>query len=103
MDANAAGWWVTPFLTGALGVIAAYFGVKFDLRKSANQEFIKKRIAIYDTAAPLLNEILCFYLCSGSWRSLSPDKILENKRTLALLWQIMSDGITFGIPESANR
>jgi len=41
MDAGAPGWWATPFLTGALGVILAYIGVRFDLRKTTNQELIK--------------------------------------------------------------
>jgi hypothetical protein len=82
MDPNAPQWWATPFLTGALGVVAAYFGIKFDLRKSANQELIKKRLVVYDQTAPRLNEILCFYFCIGSWRSLDPQKILDNKRSL---------------------
>jgi hypothetical protein len=82
MSADAPWWWATPFFSGALGVVAAYIGIRFDLKKSINQEVIKKRLAIFDKTAPLLNDIFCFQMCIGRWRSLSPTQMLENKRAL---------------------
>ena len=72
----------TPAITGAIGVIGAYIAIRFDARKTVNQELIKKRIAIYDNVVPRLNELLCFFLSRGSWKSLSPPLMIERKREL---------------------
>ncbi len=72
----------TPMLTGAIGIVAAYIAIRFDARKSVNQELIKKRISVYDSVAPKLNELLCFFLSRGSWKSLNPPLIIQRKREL---------------------
>lgn len=78
-------WWtalVAPVLTGMLGVGAGYLAIRFDLRKSTNQELIKKRIALYDDVAPRLNDIFCFFLSVGPWKDLPPPLIIQKKREL---------------------
>lgn len=72
----------TPMLTGAIGIVAAFIAIRFDARKNVNQELIKKRISVYDSLAPKLNELLCFFLSRGSWKSLNPPLMIQRKREL---------------------
>lgn len=69
-------------LTGAIGIIVAFVTIRWDARKTANQELIKKRIEIYDSVAPKLNELLCFFLSRGAWKTLQPPLIIQRKREL---------------------
>jgi hypothetical protein len=69
-------------LTGAIGIVAAFIAIRFDARKNVNQELIKKRISVYDSLAPKLNELLCFFLSRGSWKSLNPPLMIQRKREL---------------------
>jgi hypothetical protein len=71
---------VTPLLSGAIGIIAAFIAIRFDARKTVNQELIKKRISVYDAVAPKLNE--CFFLSRGPWKSLTPPLMVQRKREL---------------------
>ncbi len=88
MPAAASGvpWWWTavavPFLSAGLAVLGAWVAVGFDRRKSANQELIKKRIAIYDDVVPKINDLLCYFNCIGDWRSLNPEQLIDHKRKL---------------------
>jgi hypothetical protein len=73
---------VTPLLSGAIGIVAAFFAIRFESRKTTNQELIKKRILVYDAIAPKLNDLLCFFLSRGPWKSLSPPLMIQRKREL---------------------
>ena len=73
---------VTPLLSGAIGIVAAFFAIRFEARKTTNQELIKKRILVYDTIAPKVNELLCFFLSRGPWKSLPPPLMIQRKREL---------------------
>ena len=78
-------WWsaiASPLLTGALGAVAAYLAIRFDTRKTLNQELIKKRIDLYDEVAPRLNDLLCSFLAVGQWKTLPPPIVLQRKRDL---------------------
>ncbi len=78
-------WWsaaVAPLLTGAFGAVAGYMAIRFDIRKTSNQELIKKRIDLYDRIAPKLNDLLCSFLAVGQWRTLPPPVVLQRKREL---------------------
>jgi hypothetical protein len=72
----------TPLISGVVGIIAAFVAIRFDARKTVNQELIKKRISIYDVVAPKLNDILCFFLSRGAWKSLTPPLMIQRKREL---------------------
>lgn|GEM_PF-2426125 len=83
-------WWWTglfapllaPLLTGAFGVLATYAAVRFDMRKTANAELTRRRLAIYDEVAPKLNDLLCFFCLIGGWRDIAPTLALQRKREL---------------------
>jgi len=88
---------VTPLLSGAIGIIAAFVAVRFDARKAVNQELIKKRIAIYDAIAPKLNDLLCFFLSRGPWKSLIPPLMIQRKReldqTMYVYWHLFTQAV----------
>ena len=73
---------VTPLLSGIVAVICAFVTIRFDTRKTINQELIKKRILIYDSAVPKLNDLLCFFLSRGAWKALNPPLMIQRKREL---------------------
>jgi hypothetical protein len=67
------------FLTPlAVGVVGWFISRQL----ATNQELIKKRIQIYDSVAPLLNDIYCHFRCIGDFRSISPPEIVNHKRVL---------------------
>jgi hypothetical protein len=47
-----------------------------------NQKIIEKRIDIYDSIVPKLNDLLCFYCYIGNWKEQDPDNIIELKRDI---------------------
>lgn len=71
-----------PVLTFSFGLIASYFAISFDLRKARNQELVKKRLQIYDTLAPMLNDLLCHITCRGNWKEITPQLAISHKRML---------------------
>ena len=64
----------------ALPVALILIGLKFERRKVANQELVRKRIAVYDHVAFRLNDILCFYKAVGGWAGMDPDTVIQAKR-----------------------
>ena len=78
-------WWTTflvPAVSALLAVAGAWVAIAFDRRKSTNQELIKKRIEVFDYMAPKLNDLLCFAVSVGSWRTLTPTSVITHKREL---------------------
>src|SRR5882672_4191993 len=85
-------WWlgavVAPLLTSLLGLGVGYFGLRLDIRRTTNQELIKKRLEVYEKTVPLLDDSLCFFLSVGSWKTLEPLKFVDGKRDLDRLFNI---------------
>lgn len=48
----------------------------------SNQKLIEKRIAVYDSVAPQLNLLLCFFTWVGYWKEISPQNAIQAKRDL---------------------
>ena len=64
----------------ALPVALILIGLKFERRKVANQELVRKRIAVYDHVAFRLNDMLCFHSAVGDWAKMNPDTVVAAKR-----------------------
>lgn len=47
---------------------------------SVGETLMGKRMEIYDSIAPLLNDIYCFLVCVGHWKEISPKSLVERKR-----------------------
>lgn len=84
-------WWaaaIAPVVTALFTILGAWIAISFDRRKAVNQELIKKRIEVFDDMAPKLNEILCFIMCLGDWRALTPPVVLQRKRELDRIFHV---------------
>ena len=79
---NAVPWWANSLLSTMLAVMVAWLAISFDRRKTVNQELIRKRIAIYDQMAPMLNDLFCFFRSVGAWNNLTPPVMIDHKRAL---------------------
>jgi hypothetical protein len=85
---NAVPWWASSLLSAALALGVAWVAIAFDRRKTVNQELIRKRIAIYEQMAPLLNDLFCFFRSVGAWKALTPPDMIAHKRTLDRLFHL---------------
>jgi hypothetical protein len=47
-----------------------------------NNKIIEKRIDVYDSIVPKLNDLMCFYCYIGNWKEKDPDSIIDLKRSL---------------------
>jgi hypothetical protein len=63
-------------------VAVVFLGLRLDASRTINQELVKKRLAIYDSVAPRINDIFVFYQGIGHWAELNPSKVIENKRVI---------------------
>jgi len=75
-------WWANSMLTTLLAIVVAWVVIAFDRRKTVNQELIRKRIQVYDEMAPMLNDIVCFFLYVGDFKSLPPATLIAHERNL---------------------
>ncbi|MGU7771911.1 hypothetical protein ACV229_17295 [Burkholderia sp. MR1-5-21] len=71
-----------PLSVAGLGWFISRRLKQLELVQWTNQKLIEKRLALYDTVAPLLNELLCFYTWIGHWKDISPDDVIRAKRDL---------------------
>ncbi|AOJ83077.1 MULTISPECIES: hypothetical protein [Burkholderia] len=73
---------LTPLSVAAFGWLVSHRLKQLELVQWTNQKLIEKRLAVYDTVAPLLNRLLCFYTWVGPWKDISPDDVIRTKREL---------------------
>lgn len=73
---------ITPIVVGVLVWKLNEAIKRFEHRQWRNQKLIEKRLEIYDKIAPQLNDLLCYFTFIGCWKTLTPDKVVEMKRTL---------------------
>lgn len=81
---------IAKLVVGALTPILIFvYGQKFTSEREKAAEaveqyaqVIKKRVELWDKLAIGLNDIYCYYLYVGHWKSLSPNDIVSRKRDL---------------------
>lgn len=73
---------LTPLSVAVLGWMISRNLKRLDLAQWRNQKLIEKRLTIYDSVAPQLNLLLCFYTWVGDWKSVSPETVIQTKRDL---------------------
>ncbi|MBO2961544.1 hypothetical protein [Burkholderia pseudomallei] len=73
---------LTPVSVAGFGWLVSHRLKQLELVQWTNQKLIEKRLALYDTIAPLLNRLLCFYTWVGPWKDISPDDVIRAKREL---------------------
>lgn len=73
---------LTPLTVAGIGWFFSRSLKRFELIQWSNQKLIEKRLVIYDSVAPLLNNLLCFYTWVGHWKDISPADVIKAKRDL---------------------
>ena len=72
----------TPILVAFLLFYFNRVFKRYERAQWTNQKITEKRIEIYDTVAPKLNDLFCFFCFIGNWKEISPKRIIELKRWL---------------------
>jgi len=73
---------LTPVLLVLLGIVVQRAIKQFEHQQWRSQKLIEKRIQIYDSLAPQLNLIFCYYTYVGPWRDVKPPEIVKAKREI---------------------
>jgi hypothetical protein len=70
----------TPIVVVGLGIWIHRVTKRFEHFQWQNQKIIEKRLAIYDSIAPQLNDLLCYFTYVGRWKDCDPAAIVAMKR-----------------------
>lgn len=73
---------LAPVAVAALGFYVTRIVKRMEHFQWRNQRLVEKRISIYDTLAPDLNDLLCFFTYVGAWKELTPVEVLSLKRSV---------------------
>jgi hypothetical protein len=71
---------LTPIAVFLLGYLVTRESRRLDEVRWARQKLIEERIKVYGEVAQQLNDIYCYYLFIGPWKTLSPPDIIDRKR-----------------------
>ena len=93
IDSTATGWTpsestkflsqlLVPILLAILGFYLTRLVKRLELSQWRNQRLIDKRIAIYDSLASDLNDLLCYFTFVGIWKDLTPPEVVKMKRSV---------------------
>jgi hypothetical protein len=70
----------TPIVVVCLGIYIHRVTKRFEHSQWRNQKVIEKRLVIYDSLAPQLNDLLCYFTYVGNWKDCDPLAIVAMKR-----------------------
>ena len=73
---------LTPIIVAALAFQFNRLLKKREKIQWTNQKIIEKRIEIYDSIVPKLNDLLCYYSYIGNWKEFEPRDVVNIKRYL---------------------
>jgi hypothetical protein len=78
----------TPLAVLVLGVYIKRAGQRLEDAQWVNRKLVERRLDLYDEMAPLLNDLFCFFLLVGDFRSITPPVAIERKRSLDRLFHV---------------
>lgn len=73
---------LTPAAIALLGVYIHRVTKRFEHKQWRGQKLIEKRLAIYDSLGPHLNDVLCYFTYVGAWKESTPEEIVALKRKI---------------------
>jgi hypothetical protein len=79
---------VTPLVVAIGGYYITKSMHKLEARSLVNQKIVEKRLTLFDSMAPLFNDLYCYFMRVGRWKELTPPDLIEKKRTLDTLFYI---------------
>jgi hypothetical protein len=71
---------LTPIAVVAIGYFLNARLRSIEERRWLNQKVIEKRLALFESMAPKLNDLLCYFTYVGHWKELQPPRIIGLKR-----------------------
>jgi hypothetical protein len=77
---------LTPLAVVVLAFQVTKATKRLEARQWVNQKLVEKRIALLTEALPELNDPHCYLAWVGNWKELSPQDILQRKRSLDRLF-----------------
>jgi hypothetical protein len=73
---------ITPLLVVFITIWFSRVIKRLEKVQWTNQKIIEKRIVVYDSVVPKLNDLLCYFCYIGSWKEENPTNIIKLKRIL---------------------
>ena len=73
---------LTPLLVVGLGVLINRTARRIEQAQWATRRLIERRLELFDSMAPGLNDLLCFFLLVGDFRKITPPVAIARKREL---------------------
>lgn len=73
---------LTPIALAALGIYIHRVAKRFEHLQWRSQKLIEKRLIVYESLAPKLNDLFCYFTYVGAWRDVPPPSIVALKRTI---------------------
>lgn len=73
---------LTPLLVGVGVFLITKSMHSLEKRSIVSQKVIERRLTLFDTMAPLLNDLYCYFVRVGGWKELNPPALIDKKRTL---------------------
>lgn len=72
----------TPIVVACLGIYFHRIAKQFEHSQWSHQKVVEKRLQVYDSLCPQLNDLLCYFTHIGKWRDVSPEWIVQKKRKI---------------------
>jgi hypothetical protein len=71
-----------PLTVAFLGLLVARAGRRLETVQWANQVVVTRRLQVFDQVSKGLNQLLCFGTFVGRWKELTPERVIDVKRSL---------------------
>ncbi len=72
----------TPLAVVLLGWYVTRAAKKLENIQWANQSVVSRRLDVFESIAPKLNLLLCFFTFVGGWKEVTPQRAIELKRQI---------------------
>lgn len=73
---------LTPLLVLILTIVVAHANRRNDENRAANRRAVERLIELHTEMAPLINDLFCFFLRVGHFRTIDPPSAIARKRNL---------------------
>lgn len=71
-----------PIIVAVVGYWLSQRLKELEANEWRNQELIKARLTYYQSLAPQLNDLMCYFTFIGGWKGLTPPNVISLKRNL---------------------
>lgn len=73
---------LTPIALAVLGIYLNRLAKRFEYLQWRSQKLVEKRLLVYDSLAPKLNDLFCYFTYVGAWRDMPPTSVVGLKRSI---------------------